>query len=525
MVIQGTLLDLNNALSGLTFTPTTGFTGLGSVSILTNDLGNGPFPSTGPLLNPRQSGTPEGNPDMVQVVINPDHAPVNTVPGAQTINENNPLVFSAANSTAITVSDNPVDTGSNDYKVTLTAVNGTLTLASTLGLTPLSGSNGSASMSFHGTLAAINTALAGMEFDPTLNFFGSASVTINTDESTQTGTHGVNWPLNTTSSVAITVVHVNQPPVGRPESFSLGDQRTIAVPAPGVLANDFDVDSPTITAVLVSGPSNGTLMFNPDGSFTYSRNPTFIGTDSFTYRPFDGQALGNVVTVTIDATTPFNQIKAWVVKAYQDLLHVAVDPATLNQRLSELSSGLSRAQVALNIMDSQAYRTIVIQDLVKSLLNRKPKARELQRYTSMLATGKTVEFVSALILGSPEYVAKHGGPGKRLVRALFQQVEGKAPSRSDLALFSRLLAGGRSPTNLAVRIIQTVDGMAHTATLAFEKYLGRVPSTNDIAPLVMLLQTGLTDQPTLFSFQLPAGSRDEQIIAILVGSPEYFANV
>ncbi|MFA9566423.1 MAG: gamma-glutamyl-gamma-aminobutyrate hydrolase family protein, partial [Acidimicrobiales bacterium] len=42
------------------------------------------------------------------------------------------------------------------------------------------------------------------------------------------------------------------------------------VAAGGVLANDSDLEGNPLTAVLVSGPSNGTLSLNADGSFSYA---------------------------------------------------------------------------------------------------------------------------------------------------------------------------------------------------------------------------------------------------------------
>jgi hypothetical protein len=59
------------------------------------------------------------------------------------------------------------------------------------------------------------------------------------------------------------------------------------------------VDGDPLTSVLVSGPAHGTLALNPDGSFTYTPNPNFYGTDTFTYRVFDGELYSNVATVTI----------------------------------------------------------------------------------------------------------------------------------------------------------------------------------------------------------------------------------
>ena len=56
----------------------------------------------------------------------------------------------------------------------------------------------------------------------------------------------------------------------------------------GVLNNDTDVDSTSLHAVLVNGPTHGALTINADGSFTYTPNPGYHGDDSFTYTLSDG---------------------------------------------------------------------------------------------------------------------------------------------------------------------------------------------------------------------------------------------
>jgi hypothetical protein len=67
-----------------------------------------------------------------------------------------------------------------------------------------------------------------------------------------------------------------------------------------VLANDTDPDpGTTLTAVLAAGPANGALALNPNGSFTYTPNANFSGSDSFTYRANDGIANSNLATVAI----------------------------------------------------------------------------------------------------------------------------------------------------------------------------------------------------------------------------------
>jgi hypothetical protein len=65
------------------------------------------------------------------------------------------------------------------------------------------------------------------------------------------------------------------------------------------LANDTDIDSNSLTAILVNATQNGSLIFNADGTFSYVPDLGFVGSDSFSYVPFDGMDSGNVTTVTI----------------------------------------------------------------------------------------------------------------------------------------------------------------------------------------------------------------------------------
>ena len=78
---------------------------------------------------------------------------------------------------------------------------------------------------------------------------------------------------------------------------------TLPITAPGVLANDADVDGDTIEADLVDDVEHGTLTLAADGSFTYEPAVDFHGSDAFTYTIGDGSAspTGPVtVTITVD---------------------------------------------------------------------------------------------------------------------------------------------------------------------------------------------------------------------------------
>ncbi len=101
------------------------------------------------------------------------------------------------------------------------------------------------------------------------------------------------------------VPDVNHAPIGKDDAYSTTFGDTLVVPAPGVLGNDSDPDGDALSAVLVSGPSIGSLDLHPDGSFEYpafsdkALRPTNPTQDQFTYRASDGELQSALVTVTI----------------------------------------------------------------------------------------------------------------------------------------------------------------------------------------------------------------------------------
>ena len=114
------------------------------------------------------------------------------------------------NGNRIAVSD--PDAGASPLEVTLTAVQGTLTLAGIAGLTFTVGDGtADATMTFTGTQAAINAALDGMSFLPPLDYSGPASVTITTGDLGATGAGGPQSDTDTVN-ITVTVVAVNDAP-------------------------------------------------------------------------------------------------------------------------------------------------------------------------------------------------------------------------------------------------------------------------------------------------------------------------
>ncbi|NWG22662.1 MAG: ExeM/NucH family extracellular endonuclease [Chloroflexi bacterium] len=96
---------------------------------------------------------------------------------------------------------------------------------------------------------------------------------------------------------------VNAPPVAVDDSYVTAEDTPLTVAAPGVLANDSDVEGGALAAALVGAPAGVTL--NADGGFTYTPAANFSGQFTFQYTASDGN--GGMATATVTITvTPVN---------------------------------------------------------------------------------------------------------------------------------------------------------------------------------------------------------------------------
>ncbi|HUR17805.1 MAG TPA: cadherin-like domain-containing protein, partial [Acidimicrobiales bacterium] len=88
------------------------------------------------------------------------------------------------------------------------------------------------------------------------------------------------------------------------DTYATDYETPLSVPAPGVLDGDADSDNDPIVAVQPSDPAGGSVVLNADGSFTYTPDARFAGTDTFTYTASDGMGYSAPATVSIEVAPP-----------------------------------------------------------------------------------------------------------------------------------------------------------------------------------------------------------------------------
>ncbi len=316
--LTGSIANINTALNGLKFDPNPAFTSNGtgpfaSITITTNDLG-----ASGGVSTPDS--------DTIELdVLTVNDPPVVAGPNTQSVNEDATLTFSAANLNGITVSDPEANVATDPVRITVSATNGTVTFSSIASLTLISGTNGTSTVEYEGTLNAIQAALdAGVDYDPADDYFGSASVAFSLNDR---GFTGAGPARTSTKTVAVTVNNLDDAPaISVPSVTQVAIEDTdfvFSVSASNAITVS-DVDDPTGTGSSIytaslgltnSGFPTGTLTLAPSSGVNItlgangSANVTFTGTllqinaalNGLTYKGAPGQDTGTeTLTVTIN---------------------------------------------------------------------------------------------------------------------------------------------------------------------------------------------------------------------------------
>ena len=189
------------------------------------------------------------------------------------------------------------DVGSGPLEATVAVVNGTLQLSSLGSATVTSGSNGSGAFTVRGTVGQLNAAFSASTFQPTADFFGTASVTVSVSDLGNTGSGGVK---TATGSVAVTVNTVNDAPsfvkgADATVSNNAGAQ-TVAGWATGISPGPSTESSQTVQFTVTANP---TTLFSVQpavgstGTLTYTPAVGAVGTATVTVRLVDSGGTAN----------------------------------------------------------------------------------------------------------------------------------------------------------------------------------------------------------------------------------------
>ncbi|ACE83120.1 retention module-containing protein [Cellvibrio japonicus] len=328
--VNGTV-TLNPATGEFTYTPNANYNGSDSFVVTIDDGNGGTTASTitigvtpvndAPVSSDQNLTTDEDTP--VNGAIVASDADGDTLGYSVTTNPTNGTVVLNATTGTFTYTPNADYHGSDSFVVTISDGNGdTTTSTVTIGVNPVNDAPVSADQNLttdedtpvNGAIVAsdadgdtlgysvttgptngtvvLNATTGTFTYTPNANYNGSDSFVVTISD----GNGGT-----TTSTVTIGVNPVNDAPVSADQNLTTDED----TPVNGAIVAS-DADGDTLGYSVTTGPTNGTVVLNATtGTFTYTPNADYHGSDSFVVTISDGNGGTTTSTITI-GVTPVN---------------------------------------------------------------------------------------------------------------------------------------------------------------------------------------------------------------------------
>ncbi|HJT36648.1 MAG TPA: DUF4214 domain-containing protein [Pirellulales bacterium] len=263
--------------------------------------------------------------------------------------------------------------------------------------------------------------------------------------------------------------------------------------------------------------SSGTIAYDP-GSWTFTafgdhsyaqpgteqiavtifREGALAGTMNATaYVSASSGAPGQTGTPPATGTSAATPSERLVAQIYHDLLGRPADPAGLAYWSSHLDAGMPRSQFVTDVLASAEYRRDEVNSLYQHYLHRSADASALAAGSALLAQGMTDKGLAALIIGSDEYFALHGGTNDGFVSALFQDALGRPVDAGAKNAIELALADGATRAQMAAIVLGSHEYRADLVANLYLELLNRTVDAPSAAAWAAMLDSGATDEQVL----------------------------
>lgn len=224
--------------------------------------------------------------------------------------------------------------------------------------------------------------------------------------------------------------------------------------------------------------------------------------------PNDTNSQGDVFsTDTASLLFPF-RYQAFLRQTYRDLLERDPDAEGLQGWSSFLNQGGTRLELARNLAYSQEYRHLLVRDLYVWLLHRQADPGGENAWVDFLSRGGTIEQVQTELIASQEYfTSRSGSTNSGFIRAVYADLLNRRPDPEGERWFSQMLASGGSRLQMATQIVNSGEARSLRVRQFYQWLLRRDADPGGLYWGVDALNRGV---------------RDEELIAVIVGSDEYF---
>jgi hypothetical protein len=160
-------------------------------------------------------------------------------------------------------------------------------------------------------------------------------------------------------------------------------------------------------------------------------------------------------------------------------------------------------------MGGEEYHTDVVQELYQTYFRRAADPSGLQTYVAFLDNGGTEQRLRAILLSSPEYYNGAGhGTDRGYLAALSEDVLGHPLDDATRARFPQGLGSESARATVAAEILTSAEAVNRRVSQLYHLILERSADPNGLQ---------------VYGSQLSQGGAEENVIAGLAGSDEFFA--
>ncbi len=206
------------------------------------------------------------------------------------------------------------------------------------------------------------------------------------------------------------------------------------------------------------------------------------------------------------------QIERYVYGVYDFLLGRPAESGGLAYWSGQLSRGVPRSATSLSLVSSYEYRVDRLDAMYEEFLERGIDPSGQGYWAAQVGAGMTFEQFQSLLMGSPEYFAnpdKGNGNNTQFVEAMFQDVLHRGVDSGGLNFFVSELNAGVPRSQVVAGIVYSYEHLARIVDDDYVFFLGRHAEAGGQA---------------FWAGQLQHGARDETIVALIIGSDEFFGD-
>jgi hypothetical protein len=202
----------------------------------------------------------------------------------------------------------------------------------------------------------------------------------------------------------------------------------------------------------------------------------------------------------------------FVCQVYVDVLGRTPEPAAVDSWAGAIDSGkLARAEMARQTLTGREYRERFVESLYRSYLGRPADGPGREGFVQALEHGAPDDLVQSVILGSDEYLARHGGTTRSWIDAVYRDVLQRPVDDSGAVGWGGAVdRGDMTRQDAAWSVLMSREGIEKQVASFYRWFLRREPDG-----------PGLQHYADAWCSCTPRTS----IMASIIGSDEYLSKV